>query len=131
LRAAASVGDCCTPFQGAAVPTVSCRFLLPALLIVGLSGCGGGGSSAATTQQPQRRGFVFNNPKVAACLKQQGVQVPSRPRGQFGRPPAGQAPRRRPPGGSARFQKLREALQKCGATPPRFRGPTTTTTTPS
>jgi hypothetical protein len=113
------------------VPTVSCRTLLPALLIVGLAGCGGGGSSAATTQQQQRRGFVFNNPKVAACLEQQGVQVPSRPRGQFRRPPAGQAPRRRPPGGSARFQKLRRALAKCGVNPPAFRRPTTTSTTPS
>jgi hypothetical protein len=112
------------------VPTVSCRILLPALLIVGLAGCGGGSSASTTQQQPQRRGFVFNNPKVAACLKKQGVQLPNRPRGQFRRPPAGQAPqrRRRPPGGSAQFQKLRQALQKCGVNP-QFRGPARTTTT--
>jgi hypothetical protein len=107
------------------VPTVSCRCLLPALLVVGLAGCGGGASPAATTQ-PQRRGFVFNDPKVAACLKEHGVQAPRRPRGQFRRPPAGQAPRQRPPGGSARFQKLREALQKCGVNPPQSRQRTRT-----
>ena len=66
-----------------------------------------------------------------ACLKKEGVTVPSRPRGgnggppggqngqppsgQDGQPPAGQGrPKRRPD--SAQFQKLRAALQKCGVT---------------
>jgi hypothetical protein len=66
---------------------------------------------------------------VLACLKKEGVTIPSRPRGADGGPPGGQdgqppseqdgqppsgqsAPNGQP--GSARFQKLRAALQKCG-----------------
>ena len=78
-----------------------------------------------------RRGFL-QDPKVVACLKKQGVTIPSGRRGnggppnsQNGQPPTGT--NRRPPSGqggpngpgSAQFQKLRAALQKCGVT---FRG---------
>jgi hypothetical protein len=66
---------------------------------------------------------------VVACLKKEGVTIPSRPRGADGGPPGGQdgqppsgqdgqppsgqgAPNGQP--GSAPFQKLRAALQKCG-----------------
>jgi hypothetical protein len=78
-----------------------------------------------------RRGFL-QDPKVVACLKKQGVTLPSRPRGNGGPPEGGngQPPtgtNRRPPSGqggpngpgSAQFQKLRAALQKCGVD---FRG---------
>jgi hypothetical protein len=75
-----------------------------------------------------RRG-VFQDPKVVACLEKQGVTIPSGRR-RNGGPPNGQPPtgtNRRPPSGqggpngpgSARFQKLRAALQKCGVD---FRG---------
>ena len=60
---------------------------------------------------------MFSDPKVQACLKKEGVQVPDFRRGN-GQPPGGQ----RPPGGgvrnSAQAQKIREALQKCGVTLP-------------
>jgi hypothetical protein len=100
-----------------------------------LAACGGSNPSTdagAGAAQPggARRGFL-QDPKVVACLKREGVTVPSRPRGanggppggrnaqppsgQDGQPPSGQgAPNRR--GDSARFQKLRAALQKCGVT---------------
>ena len=80
-----------------------------------------------------RRGFL-QDPKVVACLKQQGVTIPSGaargnggpPNGQNGQPPtrhrtADRRPARavRTAPGSAQFQKLRAALQKCGVD---FRG---------
>ena len=72
---------------------------------------------------------VFQDPKVVACLEKQGVTIPSGRR-RNGGPPNGRPPtgtNRRPPSGqggpngpgSARFQKLRAALQKCGVD---FRG---------
>jgi hypothetical protein len=105
------------------------------LLALCLAACGGsspstnsnaGASAGAGQPGGGRRGFL-QDPKVVACLKKEGVTVPSRPRnggppggqngqppsGQDGQPPSGQgAPNRRP--SSAQFQKLRAALQKCG-----------------
>jgi len=104
------------------------------LVVVGLAACGSSSSDPGSTttsgsaqqQQGARRG-IFSDPKVQACLKKAGVQLP-----QFRR--NGQ----RPPGGGFRnspeFQKLRDALQKCGVTPPngpRRRQPTTPDTTNS
>ena len=109
------------------------------LLALCLAACGGsspstnsnaGASAGAGQPGGGRRGFL-QDPKVVACLKKEGVTVPSRPRGgnggppggqngqppsgQDGQPPAGQGrPNRRPD--SAQFQKLRAALQKCGVT---------------
>jgi hypothetical protein len=120
--------------------------LVIALVIaLGLAACGGGSSpgaaSNANANQPPNggRGFL-SDPKVQACLKKQGVTVPSGRRPNGGSPPNGQAPgggngqppsggngqapnggNGRPPGGqrnSAQFQKLRTALQKCGVTLP-------------
>jgi hypothetical protein len=87
--------------------------------------------NAGANRSGNRRGFL-QDPKVVACLKRQGVTIPTRqrgdggpPNGQNGQPPTGT--NRRPPSGqggpngpgSAQFQKLREALQKCGVD---FRG---------
>jgi hypothetical protein len=108
------------------------------LLAAGLAACGSssGSSSTSTTQQAgARRGF-FSDPKVQACLKKEGVQVPDfrrgngqPPSGSNGQPPSGtngQPPSgsngQRPNGGgfrnSAEAQKIRQALQKCGVTLP-------------
>jgi hypothetical protein len=93
------------------------------VLALGLGACGGGQSSSSASSTMQqgnaRRGF-FADPKVQACLKQQGVTLPSGGRYRNGRPHTGQPPGA-PNGGqrnSGRFQKLRAALQKCGVTPP-------------
>ena len=101
------------------------------------SGTTSNASAGATQPGGGRRGFL-QDPKVAACLKKEGVTVPSRPRGanggppggqrqsgqsgqppssQNGQPPSGQG-RRNPRPDSAQFQKLRAALQKCGVTFP-------------
>jgi hypothetical protein len=86
--------------------------------------------AGATQPGSGRRGFL-QDPKVVACLKKEGVTLPSRPgggnggppdgqngqppSGENGQPPSGQGrPNRRPD--SAQFQKLRAALQKCGVT---------------
>ena len=113
------------------------RRALPALLLVlCLAACGSDSNSSSTAStgagagQPgnARRGFL-QDPKVVACLKKQGVTVPSARRGNGGttdgqpptgtnrRPPSGQGSPNGP--GSAQFQKLRAALQKCGVD---FRG---------
>jgi hypothetical protein len=109
------------------------------LVALCLAACGSSGSTTsgnanagagATQPGGGRRGFL-RDPKVVACLKKAGVTVPSRPRGgnggppggqngqppsgQTGRPPSGQGQPNRGPD-SAQFQKLREALQKCGVT---------------
>ena len=130
----------------------ACAAVGALLLALGLAACGGSGPSTdsnastgagAGSAQPGggRRGFL-QDPKVVACLKKEGVTIPSGPRGgnggppggqngqppggqngqppsgQDGQPPSGQgAPTGRP--GTAQFQKLRAALQKCGVT---FRG---------
>ena len=110
------------------------------VVAVGLSACGSGSNSTSTASTGAaanapgngRRGFL-QDPKVVACLKQQGVTIPSGrrrgnggpPNGQNGQPPTGT--NRRPPSGqgapngpgSAQFQKLRAALEKCGVD---FRG---------
>jgi hypothetical protein len=104
------------------------------LIVLFLAACGSDSNSSSTASaaganQPgnARRGFL-QDPKVVACLKKQGVTIPSGRRGTG--PPNGQPPtgtNRRPPSGqgapngpgSAQFQKLRAALQKCGVD---FRG---------
>jgi hypothetical protein len=120
------------------------RFLAAAgavsVLALGLAACGGSspGSTSTTSQQSSARRGVFSDPKVQACLKQQGVEVPNLrrrsgqgsneqppsggsgqpPNGGNGQPRSGQGP---PNGGfsnSARGQELRAALQKCGVTLP-------------
>jgi hypothetical protein len=120
----------------------ACAAVGALLLALGLTACGGSSRSTDSTAgagagaaQPggDPRGFL-QDPKVAACLKKEGVTIPSRPRGGSGGPPGGQggqppsgqdgqppsgqgAPNGAPP--TAQFQKLRAALQKCGVT---FRG---------
>jgi hypothetical protein len=105
-------------------------------LAFGLAACGSSssGSTSTTQQAGARRGF-FSDPKVQACLKKEGVQVPDfrrgsgqPPSGSNGQPPSstnGQPPSgsngQRPNGGfgnSAEAQKIRQALQKCGVTLP-------------
>jgi hypothetical protein len=106
------------------------------VLAFGLTACGdsssGSGSTSTTGQQANARRGAFSDPKVQACLKKQGVQVPDfrrgngngppqngqPPTGTDGQPPSGQQP---PNGGfrnSAQAEKLRKALQKCGVTLP-------------
>ena len=107
----------------------ACAAVGALLIAVCLAACGSSGpntssnaSAGATQPGGGRRGFL-QDPKVVACLKKKGVTVPSRPRGanggppggQNGRPPSGQGQANRRPG-SAQFQKLRAALQKCGVT---------------
>jgi hypothetical protein len=104
---------------------------------LGLAACGSSGTgSTSTTQQAGARRGLFSDPKVQACLKKEGVQVPDFRRGN-GEPPSGsneQPPSStggQPPSGSngqrpngggfrnpAEAQKLRKALQKCGVTLP-------------
>jgi hypothetical protein len=109
------------------------------ILAVGVTACGDSGSGSASTstngQQASARRGVFSDPKVQACLKKQGVEVPNfrrgngngqppnggngqPPTGTDGQPPSGQRP---PNGGfrnSAQAEELRKALQKCGVTLP-------------
>ena len=106
---------------------------LPLALVVAIAGCGGSSSSTTGTNAASsttgtnagRAGGIFQNAKVRACLQKQGVTLPNRRQGG-GRPPQGSngAP---PTGGgegfgggqnSARFAKLRKAMQACGVTPP-------------
>jgi len=108
---------------------------------VGLAACGdsssGSGSTSTTGQQANARQGLFSDPKVQACLKKEGVEVPSfrrgngqPPGGGGGQPPSGgngqpQSGQRPPNGGfrnSAQGEKIRKALQKCGVTLPN-RGP--------
>jgi hypothetical protein len=98
-------------------------------LAVGLAACGdsgsGSGSTSTTGQQANARQGLFSDPKVQACLKKEGVEVPNfrrgdgqPPSGGDGQPPSGQRP---PNGGfrnSAQGEKVRKALQKCGVTLP-------------
>jgi hypothetical protein len=122
-----------------------------------LAACGGSnpstngnaGAGAGAAQPGGARRGLLQDPKVVACLKKQGVTIPSRPGGANGGPPGG--PNGQPPSGqdgqppsgqdgqppsgrdgqppsgrdapnrgagSAQFQKLRAALQKCGVTFP-------------
>jgi hypothetical protein len=107
-----------------------CAALGVVVIVLFLAACGSDSNSSSTASaaganQPgnARRGFL-QDPKVVACLKKQGVTIPSGRRGNGG-PPNGQPPtgtNRRPPSGqgapngpgSAQLQKLRAALQKCG-----------------
>jgi hypothetical protein len=71
------------------------------ILALGLAACGDSGPSSGSTsttgQQANARGGAFSDPKVQACLKKQGVQVPDFRRGngngppQNGQPPSGQS----------------------------------------
>jgi hypothetical protein len=106
-------------------------------LAVGLAACGdsssGSGSTSTTGQQANARQGLFADPKVQACLKKEGVEVPrfrrgngQPPSGGGGQPPSGgngqpQSGQRPPNGGfrnSAQGEKIRKALQKCGVTLP-------------
>ena len=114
----------------------ACAVLGALLIALLLAACGSDAGSntnadaaSGSGERPgdARRGFL-RDPKVVACLKKQGVTLPDRPRGgagggsppsgQDGPPPFGQSrPDRRPD--SAKLQKLRAALAKCGVD---FRG---------
>jgi hypothetical protein len=113
-------------------PRRRARFLASAgavsILALGLAACGDSGSTSGSTSTAgeranARRGFL-SDPKVQACLKKEGVQVPDFRRGNGNGPPNGQPPSGQPPSGqappnggfrnSAQAKKLREALQKCG-----------------
>jgi hypothetical protein len=114
----------------------ACAALGAFLIVLCLGACGSdsntsstAGAGAGANQPGNARRGLLQDPKVVACLKKQGVTVPSGRRGNGG-PPNGQPPtgtNRRPPSGqdapngpgSAQFQKLRAALQKCGVD---FRG---------
>ncbi|MEA2155262.1 MAG: hypothetical protein QOE11_1402 [Solirubrobacteraceae bacterium] len=127
-------------------------------LVLALAACGGGSSQSASSPgaaggqaRPGGRGgfAAAQDPKVQACLKQQGVTLPAPARrggapgagtGTNTRPPAGVGGR--PPGGQqrdpAQFAKLRAALAKCGVQlpsrpggPPGGPGQTPTSTTAS
>jgi hypothetical protein len=120
------------------------------LVIAGLAACGSSSDPVSTTgsaaaQQPGARRGIFSDPKVQACLKKAGVALPQfrrgngRPQGGGGeQPPGGGSGQpgngQRPPGGGFRdsheFQKLRDALQKCGVTLPNRPRPQQQTTTP-
>jgi hypothetical protein len=106
-------------------------------LVLALAACGGGSSPSGAAGGRQRGpgggGFAAaRDPKVQACLKQQGVALPARRGG--GRPGTGAATTPRPPTGTtarppggvrgdpAQFAKLRAALAKCGVQLP-DRGP--------
>ena len=91
------------------------KSLAVAAIAAVVAGCGSGssGSSSAAPSAQRGPGAFARDPKVAACLKKQGVTLPNR---QSRPPGSGQRPNA---AGSARFQKLRAALQKCGVTPPR------------
>jgi hypothetical protein len=88
-----------------------------------VAGCGSSSNPTSTSSAQQRGaggpGFA-SDPKVVACLKKQGVTVPNRGARPPGGGNGGAPPANRPQNGanSARFQKLRAALQKCGVTPP-------------
>jgi hypothetical protein len=109
------------------------------VLAVGLTACGdsgsGSGSTSTTGRQANARRGAFSDPKVQACLKKQGVQVPDfrrgngngppptgtdgqPPSGTDGQPPSGQRPPNGGFGNSAQGEKIRKALQKCGVTLP-------------
>jgi hypothetical protein len=114
----------------------ACAVVGALLLTLCVAACGSSGSNTSSNANAgagppgaARRGFL-QDPKVVACLKQQGVTIPSRRGGGGGPPgaPNSQPPtdtNRRPPSGqgqpnpgsgSPQFQKLRAALQKCGVT---------------
>jgi len=133
---------------------VSTSRLVPLLLAacaLGVGACGSSDSASTTNAsaaqggsgQRNGPGAVLRDPKVQACLKKQGVTIPSfrRPPGSGQRPPGGggsgggqQPPAggngQGPPGGgdggrfAQRFEQLRAALAKCGVQLPQggFRG---------
>ncbi len=136
--------------------------VLLAACALGVGACGSSDSTSTTNAsasqgaggQRNGPGAVLRDPKVQACLKKQGVTIPSfrRPPGSGQRPPGGSGQGggqsggsggQRPPGGGAnggrfaqRFQQLRAALQKCGVQlpqgggrPPQPQGQGTSTTT--
>lgn len=128
------------------MPTTGRRSLraAAAVAVVGLSlalsACGSSGSSGASAaanngQRPGGFGFAALTAKQRACLKEQGVTLPTRGNGQGGppnggapptngqqapptngQPPAGGQPngQRRSNRNSAQAKKLQAAFQKCG-----------------
>jgi hypothetical protein len=108
--------------------TTLVRFLISAALVVALAlvlaSCGSGSSSSSSAAQagPGGRGGFMQDPKVAACLKKQGIQGRGRPGGGSQRPRGGPGV----PGGqnSAQFKKFQDALKKCGVTRPNGGGAT-------
>jgi hypothetical protein len=132
---------------------------LTVIAALGLSACGGSGgdaqgdSGSGSSSGRQNGGGPFaalQDKKVQACLKQQGVTVPTRPAGgqrpdgngqppsgygppQNGQPPSGDAQRPRGGFGGGFSDELRAALKKCGVDLPqggqRAPGQTRTTTT--
>ncbi len=96
--------------------------LLALIALLALAGCGSSGgstsSSTTTTSGFASKGgtpFASKNPKLVACLKEHGVELPSP--GASGGPPA--SPGAPPnfgggaPGGKPNA-KMREAFEKCG-----------------
>jgi hypothetical protein len=147
-----------------------CAAVSAIVIALGVSACGSDSNSSSTANAGaganppgNGQGGFLQDPKVVACLKKQGVTLPSGGRRGNGGPPNGQPPtgtdgqpptgtdgqpptgtNRRPPSGqgapngpgSAQFQKLRAALQKCGVDfrgqPPNGQAPQDQgTTTPS
>lgn len=89
---------------------------IPILVALALGGCGGSGSSGSQTTSSagpatNRPRGLLRDPKVQACLRQQGITVPAGRRAN------------RPPVSSAQAQKIRAALQKCGVMLPGGGGP--------
>jgi hypothetical protein len=75
-------------------------------------------ASAAASGGATGRGGFANRTKLAACLKQHGVTLPSRPAGGFKRPAGGNGAGGRPGffgGGRAANPKFQAALKACGA----------------
>jgi hypothetical protein len=88
---------------------------------LGIAACGSssGGASTAGAARPQGGFGAQLTAAQQACIKKQGVTLPSGRRG--GRPPTGTngaPPTGRPPGGgnanSAQAKKMRAAFQACG-----------------
>jgi hypothetical protein len=86
--------------------------------------------AAGAQARPGGFGGLASDPKVVACLKKEGVALPSRgarpggqgggvpPAGGTGTAPNGGSPGGARPGGGGQFQKVRDALKKCGITLP-------------
>ncbi len=133
---------------------------LAVIAVLGLSACGGssgdaqGDSGSAGSSSGRQNGggpfAALQDKKVQACLKQQGVTVPTAPAGgqqpngngqppsgygppQNGQPPSGDGQRPQGGFGGGFSDELRAALKKCGVDLPqrgqRPPGQTQTTTT--
>lgn len=130
----------------AALPLVASAVLVGAVLA--LAACGGSSSKSAAAATPAGQGpgggrRFLRDPKVAACLKKQGVTLPTfrGGPGRGGPPPAGSGTNAQPPtstnprppagrngrrfggprGNPAQFAKMQAALKKCGVSLPNRR----------